>query len=39
MNEVLVIEQIFGWLTRQSDRVGSTISSMTRFKVSLAFIG
>jgi hypothetical protein len=25
LNEVLVIEQIFGWLTRQSDRVGSTI--------------
>ena len=25
MNEVLVIEQIFGWLTRQKDSVGSTI--------------
>jgi hypothetical protein len=25
MNEVLVIEQIFRWLTRQTDRMGSTI--------------
>jgi hypothetical protein len=25
MNEVLVIEQIFGWLTRQKDGVGNTI--------------
>jgi len=30
LNEVLVIEQIFGWLTRQSDRVVAVIDDIVR---------